>query len=66
MRVRLVVGVLSFLRPMTGIFPFNLFAACRSLYPDGKYADHARAAIVSAAVGMFATASCIGVIPLAW
>jgi hypothetical protein len=38
--------------------------SARSLYPDGRYADQARAAIVSAAVGMVVTAVCIGIIPL--
>jgi hypothetical protein len=42
----------------------RIFAEYRSLYPDGKYADHARAAIASAAVGMLVTAVCIGIIPL--
>lgn len=36
-----------------------VFMEYRILYPDGKYADHARTAIVSGIISMFVTAVCM-------
>jgi hypothetical protein len=42
----------------------RIFEEYRILYPDGKYADYTRAAMVLAAISMCAAAVSIGILPL--
>jgi len=42
----------------------RIFGEYRSSYPNGRFADYARASIVVAPVATFVTALCAGIIPL--